>query len=121
MIDLHSFHTRFYKNKDKKSQDAFILKHIKGASISRRRPRKATRKEKEISTKYYIYSKSTKKMIRVCQKAFLDILGIKRYRVETIAKKFLKNGLLPEERRGGDRKSHKYSDKKTEVIEFIKY
>ncbi|CAK1582017.1 unnamed protein product [Parnassius mnemosyne] len=56
MNDLNSFHTAFYKNKDKLSQDAFILKHIKGGPTYRRRPRKATRKEKVISTRNVFYT-----------------------------------------------------------------
>lgn len=120
MSDLQSFHARFYKYKDKQSQDAFILKHIKGTSPRRRRPRMADGKKKEINTKYFIYSRSLKKMLRVCQITFLDILGIKRYRVDAISKKFLKEGLLPAENRGGDRKSHKYFEKKAAVIKFIK-
>lgn len=120
MRDLNAFHSRYYKNKDKRSQDAFILKHIKGSYTSRRRPRQGNRKGKELTTKYYIYSRSSKKMIRVCQKTFINILDIKRYRVERISKNFLKEGLMPEDNRGGDRKSHKYLGKKTAIIEFIK-
>lgn len=93
MNDLIAFHSHYYKNKDKKSQDAFILKHIKGSYTSRRRPRQGNRKEKELTTKYYVYSRSAKKMIRVCQKTFMNILDIKRYRVERISKMFLKDGL----------------------------
>lgn len=120
MRDLNAFHSRYYKNKDKRSQDAFIMKHIKGSYTSRRRPRQGNRKGKELTTKYYIYSRSSKKMIRVCQKTFINILDIKRYRVERISKNFLKEGLMPEDNRGGDRKSHKYLGKKTAIIEFIK-
>ena len=120
MSDLNVFHSSFYKNKDKNSQDAFILRHIKGSNTSRRRPRQGNRKEKELTTKYYVYSRSAKKPIRICQKSFINILDIKRYRVESISKKNLKEGLMPNENRVGDRKSQKYLGKKTAIIECIK-
>lgn len=41
-------------------------------------------------------------------------------KVEAISKKILKEGLIPEEKRGGDRKSHKYLERITAVIGFIK-
>lgn len=59
-------------------------------------------------------------MFQVCQKAFLEILGLKRYRVENIAKQYREEGVMPREKRGGDHKSHKYLAKQSAVIDFIK-
>lgn len=54
-------------------------------------------------------------MIFVCQKAFLQILHIKRYRIENVVKNYYLEGKFPKENRGGDHKSHKYEDKKQNV------
>ncbi|CAH0404198.1 unnamed protein product [Chilo suppressalis] len=59
-------------------------------------------------------------MIQVYQKAFLQILQIKRYRVENVIKNYHLYGNFPTEKRGGDHKSHKYKDKKENIIKFIK-
>lgn len=58
--------------------------------------------------------------MKVCQKTFRGILNIGRARIQRVCKRHLKTGEAPKECRGGDRKSLKYSAKKTSVIKFIK-
>lgn len=45
----------------------------------------------------------TKKKVPICQKFFLNIFGIKKYRVEYLMKKYYETGEFPREARGGDR------------------
>lgn len=89
--DLNTFRNCFYKKKDKRSQNEFILKHIVGAPPSRYRPRKANRKRADLRMKYFIYSSSCMEMIRVCQETFLNTLGINRYRVDVVSKQMQHN------------------------------
>ncbi|RVE45245.1 hypothetical protein evm_010135 [Chilo suppressalis] len=58
-------------------------------------------------------------MKKICQRVFLQILGIGIHRVRNIAKKFLTAGQLPIESRGGDRISHKNTHKAQAVMQFI--
>lgn len=122
MQDVRKFHESFYLLKDKLRQDTFILKHVKGTKTQRHRPRSDTRnyKPRNLQLKYKIYCRAQLKMVQVCQKTFLRILGVKRYRVESAVKNYHLHGKFPAENRGGDHKSHKYSAKKQSVINFIK-
>ncbi|CAG5050291.1 unnamed protein product [Parnassius apollo] len=54
MSDLIDFHTCFYKHRDKRSQDAFILKHMTISKVARYRPRKSKYVGRNSSNKYYI-------------------------------------------------------------------
>lgn len=54
--------------------------------------------------------------MQVCQKAFLQVLQIKRYRIENVIKNYHLHGNFPTEKRGGDLMSHKYKDKKENII-----
>lgn len=87
----------------------FILKHVIAVQTKRRRPRSNTKhyNTRAMQRMYRIYCRSQKKMIFVCQKAFLQILHIKRYRIENVVKNYYLEGKFPKENRGGDRKSHK--------------
>lgn len=58
-------------------------------------------------------------LVPVCQKAFLQILGIKKGRLLLVNKKFFVDGCSPHDRRGGDRKSHKNIEKRKNIIDFI--
>lgn len=118
MQDVRKIHESFYLLTDKLKQDTFILKHVKGTKTQRRRPRSETRnyKPRDLQLKYKIYCRAQ----QMVQKTFLQILGIKRYRVESAVKNYHLHGKFPPENRGGDHKSHKYSAKKQSVIKFIK-
>lgn len=125
IADLAHFHTSYYALKDKIKQDTFILNHVLGCQTKRRRPRSnniygKNYKPRAMQAYYRVYCKSLKKMMFVCQKAFLNILHIKRYRIENILKNYYQKGIFPKENRGGDHKSHKYRNKKNSVISFIK-
>lgn len=122
MNDLQSFHESFYTVKDKVKQDMFILKHVIAVKTKRRRPRSNSKhyKPRDMQRMYRIYCRSQKKMVFICQKAFLQILHIKRYRIENVVNNYYLKGKFPKENRGGDHKSHKYADKKRSVISFIK-
>lgn len=65
-----------------------------------------------------MYSKSTKTRARVCQKAFLHILVITKYRIQYVMRKFLEKGEPVKEKRGGDHKSHLFMCKKEAVMTF---
>lgn len=122
MIDLQNFHKSFYAINDKVKQDAYILKHVIAVKTKRRRPRNNSihYKPRSMQMMYRVYSRSQKKMIFVCQKSFLQILHIKRYRIKNVVKNYYLSGNFPKENRGGDHRSHKYLDKKQSIISFIK-
>lgn len=118
MHDLKHFHKLFYFKKDKVYQDNFILKHLKTSPIKRRRPKTGTYRVRNAQAKYFVTT-PTKKLVPVCLKSFINILGISRFRVNRISKQFHDLGKLPIERRGGNRKEKLFNDKKTSVINFI--
>lgn len=120
MTDVRRSHEAFYAKSSKKHQNNFILKHCSTMKVKRRRPRNGKNKSKEFTIKYKIYSIAQKKNIPVCQSAFLKVYNIKRYRIEGILKKFHATGAMPQEGRGGDRVSHKFSDKRKAIKDFIK-
>lgn len=73
----------------------------------RRRPSAATREAKTLSIVYYMNRNTTK--IPVCRETFLSVLGITKHRVQGVAKRFQKSGVMPKENRGGDRRTQIYS------------
>lgn len=113
------FHDLFYKNKDRQSQNHFLLKYTETKEVQRTRPKTGTKNPKVCQTKFFVRKNEENKMVPVCQKAFLGILQITRSRVEFVTKNFQKSGSLPEESRGGDRVSIKFNEKKQSVIKFI--
>lgn len=119
MRDLQAFHASFYKYKDKETQDAFLLKCCHAEPTKRKRPKNQKHTEKKFQTKFIIYSKSTKIRARVCQKAFLQILGITKHRIQYVMRKYIETGEPVKEKRGGDHKSHLFIRKKEAVMSFI--
>lgn len=113
------FHDIFYKNKDRQSQNNFILQYTKSKQVQRRRPKTNEKTPKAFHTKFFVRRNDETDMIPVCQNAFLQILQIKRSRVEFVTKNFQKCGFIPEETRGGDHVSAKFNDKKQSIVEFI--
>lgn len=116
--DRLRFHNTFYAKPLKKQQDAIILKCCSAKQIRRRQPTKNVRKGRECSIKYAIYA--NKKLIPVCQKVFLETLGITKYRVQYVMKTFFSTGQLASEKRGGDRKTQKYIPLRQSVHRFLK-
>lgn len=115
--DINKFHLAFYDRPDKQIQDAFILKNVEPLPVKRRRS-VGQREPKTMSVKYFIQTPSKK--VPVCRQVFLDILGITKHRVNTVVKNFKIDGTIPKEKRGGDRKSRLYENKRNAVIAFIK-
>ncbi|KAJ8710257.1 hypothetical protein PYW07_009623 [Mythimna separata] len=113
MIDLQNFHRSFYAINDKVKHDAFLLKHVIAVKTKRRRPMNNVNHYKpramQMIVLYRVYSRSQKKMIFVSQKCFLQILHIKRYRIENVVKNYYLKGDFPKENRGGDNRSLKYN------------
>lgn len=52
------------------------------------------RKGRDFAIKYTIYTKN-KQIIPVCQKVFLNTLGITKHRVQNVIRNFFANGRLP--------------------------
>lgn len=120
MQDLVTFHNNFYKYPSKETQDAFLLNCCVPKKPTRKRPRKGNHKSKKFQTEFNVYSMMQKKKIRVCQTAFLGILHITKHRVQYIAKSFMESGgQVVKEKRGGDRKTIKFAEKKKAVMLFI--
>ncbi|CAG4975957.1 unnamed protein product [Colias eurytheme] len=119
MLDIQSFHGEFYKTKNKKDQDAFILKHCKVTKIKRRRPRVGVRKPTEHTTKLYVRRRGDTKLLLVCQKTFLGILNISAHRIRKVSQTFTATGSVVQERRGGDHTSAKNRNKLIAVKAFI--
>lgn len=118
--DIRRFHEAFYSKPNKVVQDNFMLKFMKVHVPKRRRRKVGNRAESATFTKFYIrtYTKPFK-LVRVCQRAFSKILGVGIHRLRNISKKFLLNGKIPQENRGGDRVSRKNSAKRESVMRFI--
>lgn len=119
MENVKSFYEGFYKFKDKGKQDAFILKNCTVKAVKRRRPKNCKHKPKLSQTSFFVYSLSLKKRLPVCQTFFLKVLQITKYRVQSVMKEYFEKGTLLQERRGGDRVSHKNAHKKMAVMSFI--
>ncbi|KAG8265958.1 hypothetical protein J6590_082284 [Homalodisca vitripennis] len=98
MSDGKEFHDAFYKYPVKTQQDTFILKHIE-VSLPQRERSKQNGGKKSVAVKYLVKIKGTKDFkIQVCQKTFLGILGVSRFRVNNIAKNYATTeGLLKKE------------------------
>lgn len=99
--------------------ELLLLKCCYAEPIKRKRPKNKKHTEKKLQTKFTIYSKSTKTRVRVCQKAFLQILDITKHRIQCVMRKFLETGEPVKEKRGGDHKSHLFMCKKEAVMAFI--
>ncbi|CAG4957539.1 unnamed protein product [Colias eurytheme] len=120
ILDLVHFHRSFYSKPNKQHQDALILKCCSVKKTARKRPVKNVRKSRAFSIKYAIYAKSLKKAIPVCQKVFLNTLGITKYRVQFVMQNFFESGRVPTEKRGGDRKTQKFAAQRQSVHSFLK-
>lgn len=113
------FFTLFYKNKDRESQNNFILRYTQSKPVQRRRPKTDEKNPKAFHTKFFVRKNDADDRIPVCQKAFLQILCIKRSQVEFVSANFQKNGFIPQETRGGDHVSAKFNEKRQSIIEFV--
>ncbi|CAG9834657.1 unnamed protein product [Diabrotica balteata] len=119
MQDILTFHENFYRSKDKIQQDNFILNHTSLEKPKRHRPKTSSRSEKSYTFKYFVRRVDGIK-VPVCRTAYLNILVLKRHRVQGVMKRSFKcGGSGAKETRGGDRKSSKNISKKMAVMKFI--
>lgn len=118
-MDIEYFHEVFYKTKNKKDQDAFILRHCKVTKCKRRRPRVGLRKPTQHVTKLFVHKRNSVKLLRVCQKTFVCILNITVQRVRTVSRTLAATGSVVTEKRGGDHTSAKNVHKLRAVKRFI--
>nr|CAI5850893.1 unnamed protein product [Callosobruchus analis] len=116
--EVNLFHSAFYEVAQKSAQDNFILKYVSSCPIQRRR-NPNSEKQRTLSCAYYILNNS-KKAIPVCKETFLNILNLKKHRVDGVMKRFFTHNRLPKERRGGDHRSHKKVHIKENIKKFIK-
>lgn len=119
MRDLKYFHENFYSSHEKLKQDSLILKYTQTLHVKRRRPKNGSYSRKQYQTKFFI-SNIEGILIPVCQVSFLNVLNIKRCRVQRVVENFMKSGQSPAENRGGDYKSSKYKTKSLAVVAFLK-
>ncbi|BES90131.1 transposon protein [Nesidiocoris tenuis] len=115
MQDIRRFHQAFYASHKKIDQDNFILKNTERIS-----PRRSSHGERSstVSISYFIPLRNRGR-VQVCAKAFLNILGVSKFRVQNISKHYMVDGQSPKERRGGDRLARKYNDKRESVCAFL--
>ncbi|XP_041355618.1 uncharacterized protein LOC121373208 [Gigantopelta aegis] len=102
-------------------QDAALLTHMTVTQCKRRRPRvddEEKQRSRGISVKYSIL-KEDKSEVPVCQPTFLSIFGIKKDRVQNIAKYWLQTGQARPENRGGARNREKHNLKKERIRTHI--
>jgi hypothetical protein len=119
MKNVMDFHSLFYSRKERTFQDSIILKFIKVTPVKRKRSENNKTNGKMFQTKFFVKT-GNGISVSVCQKAFLNILGITRTRVETIAKNFFSNGTTLTEKRGGDRKTSKFANRINSIIKFVR-
>lgn len=100
------------------TQDALILKSCNVQPCKRRRPKNENRTRKKNQIKCFIRNVN-KERVPVYQKAFLNILGITRNRLNYVMMCFAETGHVPTEKRGGDHKKATYQKKVNEILKFI--
>lgn len=116
MQDVRRAHQKFYERPNRESQNNFILQHI---TVSSPTPSDS---KKQLITKFNISMRRDSKTenVRVCREAFLSILQVGRDRVHRLCEQFFKTDLAPLEKRGGDRRTEKYKEKKEAIMTHIK-
>lgn len=106
------------KIEGKVGQEQFLVRYMGPIQTQRNRPTTSAKaKKRQFSCSYFALHE--KKMICVCKKFFQATFAIKSRRLNSLAKTILA-GAVPAEKRGGDRRSHKYVAKKEEVLKFLK-
>lgn len=122
MQDIRRFHQNFYATSDKITQDHYILRYVINNVPKRSRPRTQHGSRKTVTVTYYmprLSQASGRVLVHVCQKAFLDTLGVSKFRVQRLCKEQLRKGTSPKENRGGDRRTKHYTARRQNVRAFI--
>lgn len=117
MQDVRRFHQAFYQTSRKVLQDNFILKYTSQSTPQRSRAKIPSSSRKAVAIKYLFKTKSG--CVQVCSNTFLQILGISRDRVQRICRNHLVTNQSPKEKRGGDRRSEIYSQRRQAVHNYI--
>lgn len=107
-----------YKTTNKSEQEIKLCHLISACNVQRKRSTKAMPKKRLISVIYHLKSPATKKMVRVCQKFFMQSFNLTIRRINRVAN-IIHDGGVPKEKRGGDKKSVKSSNKKESIRNFI--
>jgi len=123
---LKVFRTDFFEKSDKVRQDSIISTLVKTYPIKRHRPRRAVENKLQkpggahtFYATYFLPSKVLGK-VPVCQNFFLSVVtSVGQTRLENIARKVHASKPI-EDKRGGDRKSHRSLPRKGIVREFIR-
>lgn len=114
--DAHKFADSYYSNPDRNSQNAFLNKF---AILSKKRRYQAQTSENDSHIPIvYKFPLKYGKLIKICQRAFLDLLNVPRCRIQQIVK-MPKDPEIPQpSRRFVDRKGAEYEEKREAVINF---
>lgn len=118
MQDVRRFHQAFYKTSNKIEQDHFIVRYAKGKSPKRHRLQHEHSSQRGMAVDYFIptyRNEGGHELVKVCQKCFIDILKISKFRIQRLCRKELMTGQSPKERRGGDHRSKHNQQKLVEV------
>jgi len=118
-LDQIEFHKNFYSHSNKISQDSLILKYTRGTK-SKEKKSGVCNEIRNLVIKYYIPKLDSKELIPVSRDLFLSTLLLSKNRVQGVVRRHNIFGTSPTEKRGGDRKSNQFVDRKNEVIAFIK-
>lgn len=120
MQDVRRNNQNFYKEPDRQVQNTFLLKYVTVETPSRKRSR-SNSFDKSVTTKYYLPKKREGRTVNVhvCKQMFLEVFQIGRSRLQNICKRFLMEGVLPKDKRGGDTTSEKFVERKQSVKSFI--
>lgn len=117
--DQLEFHKNFYSYPNKIAQDTLIIKYTKGTR-SKLKKSGTMNEVRNLVIKYYIPKMCSKELIPVCRDLFLSTLILSKNRVQGVVRRHFNLGTSPIEKRGGDRKTNNFMDKKNGVIAFIK-
>ncbi|XP_069676001.1 uncharacterized protein [Periplaneta americana] len=120
MQDVRRIHQKFQKQPDRVWQNNFILQHISVSSV--RRTFNVDNPRRKISTQFVLPKRrdNVVENIRVCRAAFVSILHVGRDRLHRLCQKYFENETTATETRGGDRRTHKYKEKKEGVMQHVK-
>lgn len=121
--DVRKIHQKFYEQPDHQWQNNFIIQHVSVVTPKRICTPAGIPSRRKVSTHFSLPKRreDVVENVRVCRAAFLDILQVGRDRVNRVCKTFLTTGSAPVcETRGGDRRSHKYVNKREAVKHHIK-
>lgn len=119
MEDIHRNEDLLFANDTKISQDMFLSRLVSPSQAERQRvvDKEQRKKQRNLSVYYHLFLE--RKAVPVCQKMFVGVLGVSKFRILNLCEKFIMNGKSPKEKRGGDRKKVRYGSKRKSVKKFI--